>query len=116
MASQGISPHRILEQLSEIVSNGGVRFQVKESFVRKLKKPTLGFMSDEEVAEVLKLNDNMRRLEKILEILEGKGAEEYESFESILRESSLASLADELTKIKTGWLRCSFRAYRVNNQ
>ena len=112
MANQGVSPHRILEKLSEKIDSIGTGsvdyFQVKESLVRKLKKPTLGFMSDEEVSEVLNSSDGKQRLGKVVEILKGKGAEEYESFESMLRKSSLTRLADELVKIKTGWLRCFF--------
>ena len=110
MASQGVGAHQILERLSqsETIFSGSVHFQVKESLVRKLKKPALGFMSDEEVAEVLKISGDMQRLGKILEILERKGAEEYKSFETILRKSNLTSLAEELTKIKTGGLRCFF--------
>ena len=117
MASLGVSPHLILEKLSEKIdssSTGSIdHFQVKESLVRKLKKPTLGFMSDGEVEEVLSSSDGKQRLRKVVEILKRKGAEEYESFESILRKASLTSLAEELTKIKTGGLRCSFWACKI---
>ena len=64
----------------------------------KLEKVTGGFMSRSEAQMVRQLPNNREQIDRVVEILRGKGDEEFQTFCVMLRENNYTVWADELER------------------
>ena len=64
----------------------------------KLEKPAGGFMSRGEAQMIRELPSNSEQTNRVIEILRGKGDEDFQTFCVMLRECNYAVWADELEK------------------
>ena len=64
----------------------------------KLEKVTGGFMSCGEAQMVRQLPNGREQIDKVIEILRGKGDREFQTFCVMLRESNYTVWADELER------------------
>ena len=71
---------------------------VKTSLRDFLETPAGGFMSKTEADSVTALPNNGDQMDKIIEILQGKGDEDFQTFCKILRNANYRHWASELEK------------------
>ena len=64
----------------------------------KLEKVTGGFMSRGEAQMVRQLPNSREQIDRVIDILRGKGEEDFQTFCVMLRESNNAVWADELER------------------
>lgn len=72
--------------------------------IDKLAKAAGGFMSRYEEQRVRELSSNIERMDKLIDILCGKGDNDFQTFCKILRESNNITWAVELER-KAEWFR-----------
>ena len=68
----------------------------KPSLSDKLERPAGGFMDRGEAQTVRALPSDSEQMDKVIDILRGKGDEDFDAFCNILRKSNYGNWADEL--------------------
>ena len=81
----------------------------------KLERAAGGFMNEHEAVTVRLLPNNMAQVDRVIEILRGKGDEDFKTFCKLLRDSNQVVWADELERmakqLKRGKVNSSCRRW-----